>query len=218
MENLREKQMRKHKKIQTICIVFFLMIGEAIVNAENIQETYFAGGCFWCMEPPFEQLEGVQAVISGYAGGTIKNPTYQQVSSGATNYLESIKVVYDAEQVAYQTLLNVFWRQIDPTDSQGQFVDKGYQYTSAIFYVNEEQKKLAEASKIHLSQSGWFDKPIVTAIRKHTTFYSAEDYHQDYYKKSTIRYKYYRKGSGRDQFLRAVWKKEVDDIDDIPSK
>lgn len=214
MRNMKMKM----KIIRAIVLVCIVVSGGYAVSAENIQEAYFAGGCFWCMEAPFEALDGVMEVISGYAGGTLENPTYDKVSSGTTQYLETVKIVYDADKTSYETLLNVFWRQIDPTDNGGQFVDRGYQYTTAIFYVNEEQKRLSEASKKHVSESGWFEKPIVTVVRKFTTFYPAEQYHQDYYKKNPIRYKYYSTVSGRPSFLKSVWKKEADDTDEIPIK
>jgi len=170
----------------------------------------FAGGCFWCTESDFEKVPGVVKVISGYTGGKKENPTYEQVSSGTTGHVESIQVYYDPAKVTYEELLNWFWRHIDPTDSGGQFVDRGSQYRSVIFYHNEEQKRLAEKSKEELGKSGKFDKPIVTEIIPFTKFYAAEDYHQDYYKKNPLRYKYYRYASGRDQFLHKVWGKETE--------
>ncbi|MGD6816980.1 peptide-methionine (R)-S-oxide reductase MsrB [Metabacillus sp. 84] len=165
----------------------------------------FAGGCFWCMEPPFEKLEGVSEVISGYTGGETKNPSYKDVSSGSTGHIEAVQVVYDPSLVTYEELLQVFWRQIDPTDDGGQFVDRGDQYLSAVFYHSEEQKAAAEKSKTELEQSERFDSKLVTEIREAGTFYQAEDYHQDYYKKSSVQYKFYRSNSGRDQFLDKVW-------------
>jgi peptide methionine sulfoxide reductase msrA/msrB len=165
----------------------------------------FAGGCFWCTEADFEKVEGVIEVISGYTGGHKKNPTYDQVSAGKTGHVEAVQVVYDPEKVSYKELLRFFWRHVDPTDPGGQFVDRGSQYRSAIFYHNEEQRRLAEKSKEELSKSGRFDKPIVTEILKFSKFYKAEDYHQDYYKNHSIRYKYYRFASGRDQFLKKIW-------------
>jgi peptide methionine sulfoxide reductase msrA/msrB len=172
------------------------------------ERAIFAGGCFWCMVPPFEKLDGVKEVISGYTGGQKENPTYEEVSSGTTGHVEAVEVVYDPSKVSYEKLLDVFWRQIDPTDPDGQFVDRGPQYRSAIFYLTEEQKALAEKSKEELDKSGRFDKPIVTEILPASTFYRAEDYHQDYYKKNPLRYKFYRFNSGRDQFLKRVWKKD----------
>jgi peptide methionine sulfoxide reductase msrA/msrB len=168
----------------------------------------FAGGCFWCSEADFEKTPGVAKVISGYTGGTEENPTYEEVSSGTTGHVEAVQVYYDPEKVNYEKLLQVFWRHIDPTDGGGQFVDRGPQYGSAIFYHDEEQKKAAEKSKEELAKSGKFEKPIVTPILKFTRFYEAEDYHQDYYRKNPLRYTYYRHGSGRDPFLEKVWAKE----------
>jgi peptide methionine sulfoxide reductase msrA/msrB len=165
----------------------------------------FAGGCFWCMEPPFEKLDGVLDVVSGYTGGREKNPTYSEVSSGATGHLEAVRIRFDPTRVSYEQLLEVFWRQIDPTDPGGQFVDRGKQYRTAIFHHGDEQRHLAEASKTALAQSGRFDKPIATEIVPAGAFYAAEDYHQDYAKKNPVRYKYYRYQSGRDQYLERVW-------------
>jgi peptide methionine sulfoxide reductase msrA/msrB len=173
-----------------------------------LQVATFAGGCFWCAEADFEKLPGVVKVISGYTGGQKKNPTYEEVSAGTTGHVEAVQVYYDPARVSYEALLDYFWRHIDPTDDGGQFVDRGSQYRSAIFYHNEAQKRLAEKSKEALSRSGKFAKPIVTEIRPFTVFYKAEEYHQDYYKKNPLRYKFYRYGSGRDQFLEKIWGKE----------
>ncbi|HDP81450.1 MAG TPA: peptide-methionine (R)-S-oxide reductase [Spirochaetes bacterium] len=166
----------------------------------------FAGGCFWCMEPPFEKLDGVKGVVSGYMGGKEKNPTYEDVASGKTRHLETVLVTYDPKKVSYRRLLEVYWRQIDPTDPGGQFVDRGRQYRSAVFYRNDEQKRLAEESKREIERSGRFRKSIVTEILKAGEFYPAEGYHQDYYKKNPVRYRYYRYRSGRDQFLEKTWR------------
>ncbi|MBI5557203.1 MAG: peptide-methionine (S)-S-oxide reductase MsrA [Deltaproteobacteria bacterium] len=166
----------------------------------------FAGGCFWCMEKPFEKLEGVESVISGYTGGTSPDPTYEDYAEGG--YIEAVEIRYDPEQVSYEQLLDIFWRQIDPTDPDGQFVDRGRAYTSAIFYHDREQQLLAEESKKQLAASNVFSRPIVTPIIPAVTFYPAEEYHQDYYRKNPLRYKYYRYGSGRDQFLDMTWGKE----------
>jgi peptide methionine sulfoxide reductase msrA/msrB len=165
----------------------------------------FAGGCFWCTEADFEKVEGVVKVTSGYTGGHKENPTYEEVSAGGTGHVEAVQVVFDPEKVSYKELLGYYWRHVDPTDPGGQFVDRGSQYRSAIFYHNEEQRRLAEKSKDELNKSQRFEKPIVTEIVKFTKFYRAEDYHQDYYKNHSIRYKYYRYASGRDQFLKKVW-------------
>ncbi len=168
----------------------------------------FAGGCFWCMEPPFEKLNGVSQVISGYTGGHKKNPTYKEVSHGGTGHLEAIQIHYDPGKVNYADLLEVLWRNIDPTDDGGQFVDRGSQYESGIFYHDEEQKRIAFQSKAKLEKSGRFEKKIVTRVIPASTFYPAEDYHQDYYKKNPIRYKFYRYGSGRDDFIDETWGKD----------
>jgi len=166
----------------------------------------FAGGCFWCTESDFEKVDGVKQVVSGYTGGDKKDPTYEEVSRGGTGHTEAIQVYYDPNKVTYDVLLDVFWRHINPTDSDGQFVDRGSQYRSEIFYHDEEQKNMALASKKALAASMVFDKPIVTPITRFEIFYPAEQYHQDYYKNNPIRYQFYRSGSGRDQFLKKTWK------------
>ena len=166
---------------------------------------FFAGGCFWCMEAPFEKLQGVSAVISGYTGGTSPDPTYEKVSAGGSGYLESVRVEYDSSVISYDSLLDTFWHNIDPTDSGGQFVDRGSQYRSAVFVSNKEERAAAEKSKTALQATGVFAKPLATEILDAGKFYDAEEYHQDYYKKNPIRYHYYRNGSGRDQFLNKVW-------------
>lgn len=162
----------------------------------------FAGGCFWCMEPPFEGLEGVVEVVAGYTGGSTKDPTYDEVSIGTTGHYEAVQITFDPEKISYQDLLEVFWQQIDPKDPGGSFVDRGPQYRSAIFYHNEEQRVLAELSKERLQSSGRYDRPIATRILEYRAFYRAEEYHQDYYKKNPLRYKLYRSGSGRDHVLK----------------
>ena len=171
----------------------------------DIKEATFAGGCFWCMEPPFEKLPGVSKVISGYTGGKKENPSYKEVATGLTNHAEAIEIHYDPSKISYNDLLEVLWRNIDPTDGSGQFVDRGKQYRPAIFYHNKDQKKLAEKSRDRLEKSKRFKNKIETTIIKANTFYAAEEYHQDFYKKSTVRYKIYRVGSGRDQFLKKYW-------------
>lgn len=165
----------------------------------------FAGGCFWCMQMPFQQVEGVLSAVAGYAGGTMENPTYEQVSSGRTGHLEAVQVIYDPEKVSYETLLYVFWRQIDPTDDVGQFADKGSQYRTAVFFHDEEQKQLAEESKKALDNSGKFAKPIATLILPYTTFYPAEEYHQNYATKNPGPYRRYKKYSGREAFIENNW-------------
>ncbi len=183
-----------------------LMMARVSPAADSLARATFAGGCFWCMEPPFEKLDGVKEVVSGYTGGEEVNPTYQEVSSGRTGHLEAVEVIYDPARVSYETLLAVFWRQVDPTDGGGQFVDRGPQYRTAIFTHDEEQRRLAERSKEEMARSGRFDGPIVTEIIPAGPFYRAEEYHQDYYRKSSLKYKYYRFGSGRDRYLDKVWK------------
>jgi peptide methionine sulfoxide reductase msrA/msrB len=174
-------------------------------SAGTLEKATFAGGCFWCMEPPFQKLEGVLSVTPGYTGGNKKNPTYEQVCSGTTGHLEAIEIVFDPEKISYTDLLDVFWRQIDPTDSGGQFADRGHQYKTAIFYHDDRQKKLAEESRAALNSSGRFPRPVVTEIIPASEFYPAEKYHQDYYKKNPLRYKLYRQGSSRDSYLEKVW-------------
>jgi peptide methionine sulfoxide reductase msrA/msrB len=165
----------------------------------------FAGGCFWCLEADFKKVPGVVDVISGYTGGKAENPSYEEVSTGKTGHVEAVQVYYDPSKVTYKELLEFFWRHIDPTDADGQFVDRGTQYRSAVFYHDEEQKRLAEELKEALSKSGRFAKPIVTQILPFTRFYEAEDYHQDYHQTQPFRYTYYRRSSGRDQFLKERW-------------
>ncbi len=172
---------------------------------DSSAKAIFAGGCFWCMEPPFEKLEGVSAVISGYSGGPEKNPSYQQVSSGSTGHLEVVQVSYDPVRTGYEELLEVFWRQIDPTDAGGQFADRGHQYKTAIFYNNDEERRLAGASRDRLAATGKFDKPIVTEILPAGNFYPAEEYHQDFYIKNSDHYNRYKKGSGRVDYLDQTW-------------
>lgn len=174
----------------------------------NLASATFAGGCFWCTESDLEKVDGVVEVISGYTGGHKDNPTYDEVSGGGTGHTEAIRVIYDPDKVTYKELLDVLWRHIDPTDNGGQFVDRGSQYRSEIFYHDEEQKRIAEESKSELDKSGVFDKPVVTAITRLDKFYEAEDYHQDYYKTHKVQYKFYRWNSGRDQFLKKIWDKK----------
>ncbi len=174
------------------------------VNAEiTLKKATFAGGCFWCMEKPFEELSGVRNVVAGYIGGITANPTYENYAAGG--HIEAVEIDFDPAVISYRQLLEVYWRQIDPTDGGGQFVDRGHAYTSAIFYHNDKQRKAAEESRTTLEKSSIFDKPIVTAILPASTFYPAEDYHQDYYKKNPLRYQFYRANSGRDRFLEKVW-------------
>lgn len=174
-------------------------------GGEGVAVATFAGGCFWCMEPPFDALEGVLSTTSGYTGGHTKNPTYREVSAGGTGHAEAVQVAYNPEKISYERLLEIFWRNIDPLDEGGQFCDRGSQYRSAIFYHDDTQRRLAEESRKALEASGRFSQPIVTEIVAATEFYPAEEYHQDYYRKNPIRYKYYRWGCGRDPRLTALW-------------
>ncbi len=186
-------------------LIFFtatsLIAGETA--KPEYQKVTFAGGCFWCMEKPFEKLDGVESVTSGYTYGTSKNPTYKNYGQGG--HIEAVEIIFDPRKVSYRELLEVFWQQIDPTDADGQFADRGHSYTTGIFYHDQAQQQAAEQSKVLLTNSGIFSKPLVTKILPATTFYSAEDYHQDYYRKNPLRYKYYRRGSGRDRFLDKIW-------------
>lgn len=204
-------------KFRIIVLTFFslAMINIACVDRNDkkpadggpggMEKATFAGGCFWCMESPFEKIEGVSEVISGYTGGTTANPTYEEVSGGGTGHLEAIRIIYDPAKITYAELLDVFWMQIDPTDPDGQFVDRGRQYRTAIFYHNDEQKNLAVKSKEDLQKSGRYKKPVVTEILPAAEFYAAEDYHQDYYRKNPARYNFYRFNSGRDRYIKKIW-------------
>jgi peptide methionine sulfoxide reductase msrA/msrB len=175
------------------------------VELSRYETATFAGGCFWCMEAAFESVDGVVEAVSGYTGGTVVNPTYEQVSRGGTGHLETVQVYYDPAVVSYDELLDVFWRNIDPTDDGGQFVDRGGQYKTAIFYPDLVQKALAEASREELGNSGRFDEPVVSGILEFIVFYEAEEYHQDYYKKNVLNYKLYSSGSGRESFIEEHW-------------
>ena len=191
---------------------------EMTAESGSTRSAVFAGGCFWCTESDFEKVEGVIDVISGYTGGSMENPTYKQVSSGSTRHVEAVKVVYDPEKVTYAKLLEVFWTHVDPTDAGGQFVDRGSQYVSAIFYADETERRLAETSKEKLAETHVLKEPIVTEILPLGLFYEAEDYHQDYYKKNPLRYKWYRSGSGRDKFLKKAWADAVFHFDPVLEK
>ena len=175
------------------------------VQTTGTQKAYFAGGCFWCMEPRFEAMEGVLGATSGYMGGTMENPTYEDVVTGETGHAEVVEILFDQNIVSYEELLEVFWRNIDPTALNYQFADVGSQYRTEIFTVGENQMQLAEASKKELGDSGKFDKPIVTAISAAPTFYIAEEYHQDFYKKQAMRYEMYAKASGRKGYIEETW-------------
>lgn len=170
------------------------------------EKATFAGGCFWCMVKPFDQWDGVYSVISGYTGGHVNHPTYEQVKKQTTGHLEAVEITYDPDRITYEQLLELYWAQIDPTDDGGQFQDRGESYTTAIFVHNEKQRELATVSRERLAQSGRFDKPIVTPIRDAKPFYAAEEYHQDYYRKEPEHYKQDRAASGRDVFIQRHWK------------
>ena len=185
-------------------ICFVTLIG-GVAGAAALERAIFAGGCFWCMEAPFDRLPGVVSVTAGYTGGQKKNPTYQEVSAGDTGHAEAVQIVYDPSRISYPALLEVFWRNVDPTVADRQFCDVGNQYRAAIFYVGEEQRKSALQSKAALEKSGLLRQPVVTGIVPATEFYPAEEYHQHYYKKNPLRYKYYRSGCGRDKRLNELW-------------
>jgi len=190
-------------KVSLIGLGLLALLAVAPHARTPYEKATFAGGCFWCMEPPFQKIEGVKEVLSGYTGGSGQIPTYEDYAQ--KGHVEAVQITYDPSKVSYSHLLDVFWRQIDPTDAGGQFVDRGPQYRSAIFYHSDEQKRLAEKSKQELEKSGRYNKPVVTEIIQASVFYPAEDYHQEYAKKSPLRYKYYRYRSGRDQYLDKVW-------------
>ena len=173
---------------------------------EGLERAYFAGGCFWCVEADFEKRDGVVEVFSGYMGGDLENPTYKEVSTDTTGHREAVEVIYDPDVISYQELLSTFWRLHDPTDGEGSFVDRGFQYSSAIYVQTDEERALAEGAVEALNASGKFDEPIATEILDFSPFYLAEDYHQDYYQKSATKYGFYRRLSGRDQFINGNWK------------
>ena len=182
-----------------------LIATTTLMAATNIEKATFAGGCFWCMEHPFDEIPGVVSVTSGYTGGTKKNPSYEEVSAGGTGHAEAIQVIYDPARVSYEKLLNVFWHNIDPTARDRQFCDSGNQYRSEIYYHNEAQHRVALQSKALLEKNKTFKDPVVTEIVQAADFYPAEDYHQDYYRKNPIRYKFYRYRCGRDERLKELW-------------
>jgi peptide methionine sulfoxide reductase msrA/msrB len=183
--------------------IMCLFAGSVSFAKSNDEKAVFAGGCFWCMTPPFEKLNGVTKVVSGYAGGTGANPTYEDYAQ--KNYIEAVEITFDPSKITYAQLLNVYWKQTNPTDSGGQFCDRGPQYRPVIFYLNDVQKQAAEQSKKQIEKSKRFDKPISTEIIAFSNFYPAEDYHQDYYKKNPLRYKYYRYSCGRDEYIEKAW-------------
>ena len=198
------------KRIGAILVAVVAMSAPALAQSQdgqdaekNVETAIFAGGCFWCMEPPYDKLDGVLATTSGFSGGEIEDPSYEEVARGNTEHIEVVEIRYNPNKVSYEKLLDVFWKNIDPLDDGGQFCDRGYQYTTAIFVNSEEQREAAEASKRELK--GRFDKPIVTPIRDAKPFYAAKEYHQNYYEKRSIRYKFYRTSCGRDGRLDELW-------------
>ena len=198
----------KNLKFIFLLLLFSCISLETSDMSQNTEKAYFAGGCFWCMEPPFEALDGVLEATSGYMGGEIENPTYEQVSMGNTGHAEVVEIEYDPNIITYNELLEVFWRNIDPTALNYQFADVGSQYRTEIFTVGTEQMSQALASKEELEKSGKFNKPIVTAITDAPVFYIAEEYHQDFYKKQSARYKIYAEASGRKGFLEETWSED----------
>ncbi|WP_255726593.1 peptide-methionine (S)-S-oxide reductase MsrA [Sporosarcina sp. ACRSM] len=175
------------------------------MTGKKLEKAAFAGGCFWCMVKPFKEWDGIEDVVSGYMGGHVENPTYEDVKKGDSGHLEVVEITYDPAVFSYEQLLEVYWQQIDPTDAEGQFHDRGHSYTTAIFHYSDKQRKIAEASKEKLSTSGIFSKPIVTPIRPAETFYRAEEYHQDYYVKEKEHYEEDRARSGRNEFIANHW-------------
>lgn len=190
-----------------LVVVFSNVLLQPVVESGEPAKAYFAGGCFWCMEEAFEKVDGVIAAVSGYMGGTAQNPSYEEVSSGRTGHAESIEVLYDPSKVTYNQLLEAFWRNVDPITPSAQFCDHGTQYRAAIFYQNDQEKRFAEESKQAIEQSKRFTQPIVTQIVMASQFYTAEEYHQDFYKKNPIRYKFYKYNCGRAQRLDELWGK-----------
>ncbi len=185
-----------------ILLTLFLLVAP-MAQAQNLQTTVVAGGCFWCVESDFDRVEGVLETISGYAGGTVENPDYKQVVRGGTGHAEVVQITYDADIISYDQLLHIFWRTVDPTDAGGQFCDRGDSYRTEVFVTSDAEQAAAEASKT-LAEAD-LGQPIVTEISTLDAFYPAENYHQDFYKKSPLRYKTYRKGCGRDKRVKAVW-------------
>lgn len=199
-----------NNKARIFILIFSLIISGYCQAQEEEQMKYekaiFAGGCFWCTESALRKIPGVIDVVSGYTGGEKKNPTYEEVSSGRTGHLEAVLVTYDPSKISYEQILNIFWQDIDPTDQGGQFADRGSQYKTAIFYFTDDQRRIAEESKMKIEGSKFFDKPVATQIVKAKEFYAAEDYHQDYSQKQPEHYQAYREGSGRGKFVQEKWK------------
>lgn len=203
--------MRRHTALSILTVAIFLIgawnvqtNSQASVDA-NLSKAYFAGGCFWCMEEAFEKVEGVLSATSGYMGGMVANPSYEEVSAGRTGHAESVEVVYDPARVSYQKLLDAFWHNVDPITPNAQFCDHGSQYRSAIFFQTDEEKRASDTSKQAIEQSKRFKEPIVTQIVMASQFYPAEEYHQDFYKKNPVRYKFYKYNCGRTKRLEELW-------------
>tara|TARA_B100000282_G_scaffold290945_1_gene262547 strand:- start:9 stop:584 length:576 start_codon:yes stop_codon:yes gene_type:complete len=190
--------------MRLLLVLFYLILPVNFAQSENLNKTYFAGGCFWCMEESFEKLNGVKEVISGYSGGTTSNPTYKEVTFGNTGHFEVVEVIYDKDKISFEELLKNFWINIDPFDAFGQFCDKGYSYRSVAFYQNEYEKKMIEESILDIENK--FNKRVVTYVREFKVFYKAEDKHQDYYQEYLLNYLMYKKGCGREEVLKRIWK------------
>jgi len=190
--------------MRLLLLLFYLILPVNFAQSENLNKTYFAGGCFWCMEESFEKLNGVKEVISGYSGGTTSNPTYKEVTFGNTGHFEVVEVIYDKDIISFEELLKNFWINIDPFDAFGQFCDKGYSYRSVAFYQNEYEKKMIEESILDIENK--FNKRVVTYVREFKVFYKAEDKHQDYYQEYLLNYLMYKKGCGREEVLKRIWK------------
>ena len=183
-----------------------------------IKKAIFAGGCFWCMVKPFDELPGIISIVAGYTGGHIENPTYEEVCAHSTGHVEAVEITYDEDKMPYRELVEIFFRSIDPTDPEGQFHDRGETYHTAIFYQDEVQKEVAEKYKKELEKTGYFDKPIVVPIKPAMPFYEAEEYHQDYYKKNPLRYRLYYKGSGREKFIKDKWYRNPYDKEELKKR
>ena len=190
--------------MRLLLVLFYLILPVNLAQSENLNKTYFAGGCFWCMEESFEKLNGVKEVISGYSGGTTSNPTYKEVTFGNTGHFEVVEVIYDKDIISFEELLKNFWINIDPFDAFGQFCDKGYSYRSVAFYQNEYEKKMIEESILDIENK--FNKRVVTYVREFKVFYKAEDKHQDYYQEYLLNYLMYKKNCGREEVLKRIWK------------
>ena len=190
--------------------VLILFSQESVSSKGRLEKATFAGGCFWCMVKPFDKYDGVVKVVAGYTGGKTKNPSYEEVSAGTAGHLEAVEIAFDPARISYSELLDIFWKQINPTDGGGQFADRGTQYKTAIFYHTKEQKELALKSKETLGKSGKFKQAIATEIREAAPFYKAEEYHQDYYKKNPEHYELYKRGSGREDYLKNTWPEKND--------